>query len=689
MKILKHLPGAIVAIAIVLQTGAAAAADPLTFDRFIDLGRVSDPQVSPDGRSVAFVVTRYSTETNRGNSDVFLAPLTGRGEPARQLTRRPGTDRGPRFSPDGKWIAFVSTRSGDAQIWLLPTAGGEARQLTTLSTGASNPVWLPDSRGVVFQSSVYPDCDSDECNKERLAEEESGIQARVFDHLFYVHWNAWRGERRGRLFVMPVDGGEARPLTPYPFEVPTIALGSGHDVAVSPDGQEICVTVNTDENLAWSINNDLFTVPVHGGEWTRITTNPANDNNPVYSPDGKYIAYRAMSRVGFEADRYRVMLYDRTAGTSRDAAPDLADRLDRSPSEMVFSPDSRTLYVTCGDNGVRSIYAIDTRNGRVKQLTTGAYCSNLSVSPDGKRLVFLRQSARVPAEVFVANRKGANMRPVSHMNDAALADVDMNPLESFTFTGAEQTPVHGWLLKPPGFDPSRKYPMVFLVHGGPQGAWGDVFHWRWNYQMFAAPGYVVVAINPRGSTGYGQRFTDEISRDWGGKVYEDLMNGLDHVLATYPFIDPDRIAAAGASYGGYMMNWFEGHTDRFKCIVNHDGVYNLESMYGATEELWFPEWEFGGTPWEDRTLYEKWSPHRFAANFKTPMLIVHGGRDYRVPLNQGMEVFTALQRQGVPSKFLYFPDEGHWVTKPKNAQLWWKTVMDWIDGYVGTGYAAP
>jgi dipeptidyl aminopeptidase/acylaminoacyl peptidase len=295
--------------------------------------------------------------------------------------------------------------------------------------------------------------------------------------------------------------------------------------------------------------------------------------------------------------------------------------------------------------------------------------------------VYRNQSAVMPYEVFTCDQNGKKRNNISTVNAATLASLDMNPLESFTYEGAGGVTIQGWLLKPPGFEAGQKYPMTFLVHGGPQGAWGDIFHWRWNYQMFASRGHVVVMINPRGSTGFGQALTDDISRDWGGKVYEDLMKGLDHALATYDFIDGERVASAGASYGGYMMNWFLGHTDRFNCLVNHDGVYNLESMYGATEELWFPEWEYGGPPWEGSTDYEKWSPHKYAMNFKTPMLVVHGALDFRVPLGEGMQVFTALQRQGVPSKFLYFPDEGHWVVKPLNAELWWKTVLDWIDEY--------
>jgi dipeptidyl aminopeptidase/acylaminoacyl peptidase len=388
-----------------------------------------------------------------------------------------------------------------------------------------------------------------------------------------------------------------------------------------------------------------------------------------------------MTRPGFEADRYRLMLFDREADKHIDISSEIADKLDRSVGSIEWSPNSKYLYVQCDDNGYNSIYRVEAKNGKVKKLTEEMYTSSLRAGPNGKKLAFLSQNASMPYELYVSNNDGDNAGNISRVNDARLKDIEMNPLEAFYFEGADGDQVQGWLLKPPGFVPGQKYPLIFLVHGGPQGSFGDIFHYRWNYQMFAAPGYVVVTINPRGSTGFGQEFTDQISGDWGGKVYEDLMKGLDYVLENNDFIDGDRIAAAGASYGGYMMNWFATHTDRFSCLVNHDGVYNLESMYGATEELWFPEWEFYGTPWTNPDMYEKWSPHRYAAKlgeYKTPMLVVHSANDLRVPLAEGMQVFTAMQRQGVPSRFLYFPDESHFVLKPQNAQLWWTTVHEWI-----------
>jgi dipeptidyl aminopeptidase/acylaminoacyl peptidase len=662
-----------------------ALAKGITFDDFFSMGRVSDPQISPDSKQVAFVVTWYSKETNGGNSDIYLVPIKGlkKGQRPTQLTSSPEGDSHPRFSPDGRYLAFASSRSGKSQVWLMPLEGGEARQLTFLSTGASSPEWTPDSKSIIFKSRVYPDCPDDDCNNQRLtAEVDDPVQAKIITDLFYRHWDHWRGERRSHVFIIPIDGGKAVDLTPGPHDVTTPALGSRHDLAISPDGKELCVVANTDPHLAWSTNNDLFLISLEGGgpaEMKRLTDSPANDNHPIYSPNGRYIAYRAMARPGFEADQYRLRLYDRKDNKFIDTGKELADKHDRSVGSIVWARDSKKIYVTCADQGHVSAYLIDVKKGKVKQLTYDMTVSSVRVGPNNKNLVYLRQSATMPYEVFTTDRSFKKPNMISHINDVILSAHTMNPLEPFWFKGSGNADVHGYLLKPPAFKEGTKYPLIFLIHGGPQGAWEDEFHWRWNYQMFASPGYVVVAINQRGSTGFGQKFTDEISQDWGGKVYEDLMKGLDYVLSEYSdFIDPDRIAAAGASYGGYMINWIEGHTDRFKCLVNHDGVYNLTSMYGTTEELWFPEWDLGNTPWENPEGYKKFSPHTYAGNFKTPMLIIHGQLDYRVPFSEAMQVFTALRRQGVPAKLLYYPDENHFVQKPLNAELWWKTVHGWI-----------
>jgi dipeptidyl aminopeptidase/acylaminoacyl peptidase len=656
---------------------AAQTKQPITFDDLISIGRVSDPQISPDGKEVAFVVTYYSKETNRGNSDIWIVPFSG-GEPTK-LTNDKAADFHPRFSPDGKKLAFISGRSGKAQIWILPLDGGEAMQLTNLWTGASSVEWSPDGKYLAFVSRVYPDAKSDEENKKRdLKKAKSKVKARIIDHLLYRHWASWRNDKWSHLFIIPAEGGTPRDLTPGYYDVPAISLGGNPAFSFSPDGKEICFEMNTDPEVAISTNNDLFVVPVSGGEPKRITVNKANDNQPIYSPDGRYIAFRAHRRPGFEADRNQLMLYHRKSGK----ITSLTRNFDRSVSDIVWSPDSKYLYFTADDEGYSSIYVTSIENRGVEKLIGKSFNSNLRITPNSKFLLFCRQSMNHPVDIYVAFADGTSVKQLTDVNRELLSQLEMNPAEEFWFEGAEGIKVHSFLLKPPGFDPTKKYPMVYLIHGGPQSAWHDVFHYRWNAQMFAAPGYVTVMVNPRGSTGYGQKFTDEISGDWGGKVFVDLMKGVDYVLANYPFIDKEKLAAAGASYGGYMINWIEGHTDRFRCLVNHDGVFNTVSMYFSTEELWFPEWEFKGTPWESKEVYEKWSPHNYVAKFNTPMLIIHGEQDFRVSIDQGLQVFTALQRKGIPSKLLYFPDEGHWVLKPLNAELWWNTIYDWLATYI-------
>ena len=456
--------------------------------------------------------------------------------------------------------------------------------MTDLSTGASRPQWTPDGKHIIFTSRVYPDCPDDDCNRVRDEErEKSKVKARIYDQLLYRHWDHWLDDKKSHIFRISFDGEDVTDLTPGDVNYPTFTLGSGHDIAISPDGEELCVTANPGPNLERNINNDLFLINIKGGSSKKITQSEANDNHPAYSPDGRYIAYRAMKRPGFEADQYRLLLYDRTSGETIEAGTDLAERLDRSIRSITWAPDSRNVYVTCSDAGYVSLYRIDTRSGKTKQLTRKTYVTSPRVSKTGRTLVFLKQNSRSPYEVYRADRNATRHDRLSRVNDETLAAIEMNPLEEFTFTGAGDTPVQGFILKPPGFDVHRRYPLVFLIHGGPQGAWSDGVSWRWSFQMFAAPGYVVVAINPRGSTGFGQAFTDEISRDWGNKVYTDLMNGLDYVLEHYPFIDTERIGAAGASFGGYMISWIAGHTDRFRCLVNHDGVYNFTSFYGTTD----------------------------------------------------------------------------------------------------------
>ncbi len=649
---------------------------PLTVDDLLSVRRVSDPQLSPDGRHVAYVVTVIDKDKNTRNSDVWLVSISG-GEP-KQLTASEKSDDRPRWSPDGRKIAFVSDRDGESQIWVIDVGGGEARKITNISTGASGVIWSPDGKRLAFVSDVYPDCPTDECNKKRDEERaKSQVKAKIFDRLLFRHWNAWKEGKRSHLFVVPAEGGEARDLTPGDHDVPLFSLGGPDDYAFSPDGSEICFARKDSKDEALHTNSDLFIVPVAGGEPKRITTNPGADNSPLYSPDGRYIAYRAQLRAGYEADRWRLMLYDRESGRHLS----LTESFDRWVDEFVWSPDSRKIYFTAADQAYSPIYVISIADGKLQKLIDKSYNSDIKISPDGKTLVFARQSMSRPVEIYSARSDGNGVAQLTRTNDALLANIKMGQVEYHWYEGAGGARVQAWIVKPPDFDPAKKYPMLLVIHGGPQSVWPDMFHYRWNAQVFAGAGYVVLLPNPRASPGFGQQFVDEINADWGGKVYEDLMRAVDYAVGL-GYVDEERIGAAGASYGGYMVNWIAGHTDRFKALLSHAGVFNLISMYGTTEELWFPEWEFRGTPWTNREVYERWSPHNFVQNFKTPCLVIHGELDFRVPVAEGFQMFTALQRMKVPSKMLYFPDEGHWILKPQNSALWYRTFIEWFDSYL-------
>ena len=646
----------------------------ITFDDLINFGRVSDPQISPDGKTVAFVVTWQLKEENKSTSNIYVESVAG-GD-VRQLTNAKGVNNSPRWIPDGKTIAFISTRDGDSQLWTISVGGGEARKVSHSATEAAGLVVSPDGKWFAFSSDVYPDCLDEGCNAQRLdAVEKNKVKAKIFTTLPYRVWNSWKDGKRSHLFVLPLSGGKAIDITPGEYDTPPIDLGGNWDYAFSPDSKEIAFTRNPDTLVAVSTNNEIYIVPVTGGTPKNISNNPANDSQPLYSPDGTYIAYRMMRRAGFEADRRELVLYERASGK----LVNLTETFDYSVNDVVWSPDSKSLFFNADDKGNVSIFKVTVADKKVTTILDKGFNTSLRLTPDGKTLVITRETTTGPTELFRLERDGKDLKQITFINTEKVNPLEMNSLENFWFNGAEGTRVQGFLLKPPFFSTHNKYPLIFLVHGGPQGQWGDDFHYRWNAQMFASRGYVVVMINPRGSTGYGQKFTDEISKDWGGKVYVDLMNGLDEVLKAYSFIDSSRMAAAGASYGGYMMNWILGHTDRFKCIVSHDGVFNPASAYGTTEELWFNEWEFGGTPYKNPELYKKWSPLEYAKNFKTPTLVIHSQQDFRLDVSEGFQLFTALQRQGVKSKMLYFPDEFHFVAKPQNSELWYKTVLDWID----------
>jgi dipeptidyl aminopeptidase/acylaminoacyl peptidase len=747
----------------------AQAKHPFTFEDMMALKRVEEPVVSPDGKWVLFAVVDVDLKANTKTPHVWVVPLnqdkagssarsdhSPANDPAppgmteskeREIISDQDADR-PRWAPDGKRFAFISTKENGSQIWIADFDGSTGivtakHQLTNIPTEADGEVWSPDGKNILFKSDVWPECDGipaeeTACNAKRVEEgKTSKVKALIFTHLLYRHWNAYREGKRTHLLVVAADSQlsfrkgqgyiamyvQYLDLTPGDYDAPVFSLGGQDDYAFSPDGQEICYASNHDPEPAISTNNDLFTVPVHVGAGdspaqvlaaTKDITaeNKAADNSPLYSPDGKYIAYRAQQRPGYESDRWRLMLYDRKTGDRGS----VTEGFDLWVGTYVWSRDSKRVYFSYEEAGRAPVMVLlgpgsigaPITEERGPIIPTGpliqdGYNDDLVLALDGQTLLFTRMSISTPNEIYTSPAAGKckELPPsergtgasvpcempkavaLTHVNEAVLSRIKMSPVQTFSFKGAYDDKIQGFLVKPPNFDPNKKYPVKFIVHGGPEVPMGDEWTYRWNAELFAADGYVVIEINFHGSPGYGQKFIDAINGDWGGAPYEDLMKGLDYAEQHYPFIDKDRECALGASFGGYMVNWIMGHTNRFKCIVSHDGTFNTESDYGTTEELWFNEWEFKGTPWTNLELYRKWSPHLFAKNFKTPTLVVHGQLDYRLDVSEGFQLFTTLQRLGVPSKMLYFPDEGHWVLKPQNSQLWYKTVNDWVDQWIG------
>lgn len=665
----------------------AQAKRPLQLEDLFKVKRISEPVLSPDGRWVVFTVTVPDKEANKNRSDLWI--ISSEGGIPRQLTRDPANEKAAAWSPDGKTIAFVSDRTPNTQVWLVGADGTNERRFSLTSTESAQPVWSPDGKSIAYVSSVFPQfsdmpfADSDKLNKQKLDELTNGkVKAKIFTQLLYRHWDKWVDGMRKHILVQPVAGGDPKDITPGDRDaVPTSAtFSAGIDFAFSPDGKEIAYTatpVPTREE-AWSTNHDIYSVPVTSGTPKQITTNAAADGYPRYSPDGKYIAYRAQSVAGFEADRWQLMLYDRVTGTTRS----LTETFDRSVHVPVWSPDSKQLYFDAEDTATKPVFAVTIKGNDVRRVFDKHVNADINVSADGKRLFFTHTSSTRPVEVYYTGNDGNGLMPVTRMNDEFFAGIDIPAPESVWYDGEGGTKVHAWIFKPSGFDTKKKYPFVYFVHGGPQNSWLDAWGFRWNAALWAAQGYVLMAPNPRGSTGFGQKFVNEISHDWGGKVFVDLMKGLDYA-ESLPYVDKDNKAAAGASFGGYMMSWFQAKAgDRFKALVTHDGVYNFESMYGTTEEVWFDEWDHG-KPWENTDDFNKYSPHKYAGEFKTPNLIIHSELDFRVPVGEGIQLFTVLQRQGVPSKMLYFPDETHFVSKPLNSELWHRTVFEWLDQYLG------
>jgi dipeptidyl aminopeptidase/acylaminoacyl peptidase len=667
---------------LLMASTVLAQKQPFDFDALLKIARISDPQISPDGKLVAFTVQTVDMDENKKPTQVWLVSVSG-GVP-RQITHEGSLNERARWSPDSKHLAFISNRSGTSQVWLMEAEGGNPRQITNLATETDGVLFAPDGRHLVFNSSVYADCHDEACNTHRLEQDKNAkVHARVYDSLLYRRWTEWQTARRSHLFSIDTVTGKMVDLTPGDRDVPPFSLGGPDDYAISPDSKEVCYALNTDPVPAISTNTDLFVVPMGGGNATRITTNPGADESPQYSPNGKYLAWRSQTRPGYESDKWELMVLERATGK----AGSLTDSLDRSVQSFAWSPDSGFLFFTSADRGRQAIERIPVNGGGSHVAVSGnVSLDDMQFTPDGKTMVYTQQSGSSPAELYRASSIGGPAVALTHINDELLGNYQLTALEEHWVDSADGAKVHAFVVRPAGFQEGHKYPVLFLIHGGPQGEWGEDWTYRWNAQVFAGAGYLVVMPNPRGSFGYGQKFTDEINADWGGKAYDDIMAVVDYA-AGLPYADSAHMGAAGASYGGYMIDWMLGHTDRFRVFVSHAGVYDLRSMAGATEELWFPIWEFRGMPWDSPEMYEKWSPSSFVKEFKTPTLVVAGELDFRVPYTQSLQLFTALQMQKVPSKLIVFPDEGHWILKPQNSAFWYRQVLGWIGDWINKASA--
>jgi dipeptidyl aminopeptidase/acylaminoacyl peptidase len=660
---------------------------PITFEDFAAVRVVDDPQLSPDGTTVLYSVRTTDLDANTGQTVTYTIPVAG--GTAKQFPNDAVAACAARWSPDGTKVAYIA----DDQLWIADVSGENTKQLTTLHRGASGPVWSPTSDRIAFVSRVYPDCADNAANVARAkAKEESKVKAIVADQLMFRHWDKYDDGTRAHLFVVAPDGSALADLTPgAPYDVPPGPFGGSEGYAFSPDGTELAYSAKDQGRAnAWSTDVNVYTVPVTDGAPNVITlSNKGADENPVYSPDGRWIVYRSQERAGFEADQWRLMLYDRQAQRSER----IAGAWDRNADTYFFASDSRTIYIQTVDAGRHKLYALPLEGDQWAAtpvlVIEGCNNTGFTIARNGQTVAWKRDAVDMPAEVFVATMdrvRAADVRQLTHENDDFLARFQLYPAEEYWYTGALGDQVQGFVIKPPQYRVGRKYPVLLIIHGGPQSAFIDEWHQRWNFSLLASAGYAIVFINPHGSIGYGQTFVDRVSLDWGGAPYQDLMIGLDTALMNNAaWMDSTQVGAGGASYGGYMVNWIAGHTHRFKALFTHAGVFNLENMYGATEELWFPEWEYSAPYWDSDAMesqYRRWSPHLFAGQMRTPQLVVHGELDYRVPLEEGISLFSVLQRQNVPSRMVIFPDEGHWILKPQNLRLWYREVFAWFNKYL-------
>ncbi|HSW01274.1 MAG TPA: S9 family peptidase [Sedimentisphaerales bacterium] len=669
--------------------GAAQPTHPFSIRDMLAMDRVSDVQISPDGRQVVFVVRETDLDANRGRTDLWLVPTAG-GE-LRRLTTAPEADSNPRWSPDGRTVWFLSSRSGSSQVWKIAVDGGEARQATDEPLDVGNLLVSPDGAHIAYTMEVFPDADTAQTKKRLDEREQARSSGRIYDRIFVRHWDTWKDGRRSHLFVRPAGGGVAVDvMRGMDADTPSLPYGGPEEIAFTPDGKGIVFTArDVGRQEPWSTDFDLYYAPLDGSQKPRCLTedNPAWDTHPVFSPDGKTLAYLAMARPGYESDQFRIILQEWPTGRKRT----LSEGWDRSAASIAWSPDGTQILAVAENTGQDSLFAIDVKDGKARTIVKTGTVQEFDVV--GDRIVYSLSTIAHPAELFGISLSGSQRQAqladggsanrLTNINGEKVAAARMGAYEQFSFLGWNDETVYAYIVKPVDFNPARKYPVAFLIHGGPQGSFGNTFHYRWNPQAYAGAGYAVVMVDFHGSTGYGQAFTDSIRGDWGGKPLVDLQKGLAAALERYPWMDGDRVGALGASFGGYMVNWIAGQwPDRFRCLVNHGGNLDERMAYFGTEELWFPEWDHLGTPWENPDGYEEQNPVRFVGRWKTPMLVIHGEQDFRIPATQGLATFNVLQRRGIPSQLLYFPDENHWVLKPQNSILWHETVLAWLDQWL-------
>jgi dipeptidyl aminopeptidase/acylaminoacyl peptidase len=650
---------------------------PFSVHDMLAMDRISDPQVSPDGKWIVFSLRKTDLDANRGRTDLWLVGVNGEG--LRRLTSHPASDFNPRWSRTGKHLWFLSTRSGSSQVWRIRVDGGEAEQMTDLSLDVGNLLVSPNGETIAFTMEVFPEKSCPQSTKEKLDEiQKQKTSGMLFDRIFIRHWDTWKDGRRSHLFVWHCQEKKlVKLMRGMDADTPSKPFGGPEEITYTPDGNGLIFTArDVGREEPWSTDFDLYYVPIDGSETPTCLTekNEAWDTGPAFSPDGKNLAYLAMARPDYESDRFRIVLLSWPDGKERT----LTEGWDRSPGSICWSADGKTIYTTAANLGQHSLFAVDVKTGRVRDVVKDGSVGGVGVA--GKRIAFGMDNLKSPVELYSVKPDGQDVQRITKINAGKVAAARMGDYEQFTFGGWNDEEVYCYVVKPVDFDPGKKYPVAFLIHGGPQGSFGNHFHYRWNPQAYAGSGYAAVMVDFHGSVGYGQTFCDAIRGDWGGKPFVDLQKGLAATLKRYSWMDGDRVAALGASFGGFMINWIAGNwPDRFRCFVNHDGNLDERMAYFDTEELWFPEWDHLGTPWTNPEGYEKHNPVNFVENWKTPMLVIHGGLDFRVVDTQGISTFNTLQRLGIPSKLLYFPDENHWVLKPHNSIQWHETVIGWLN----------